>query len=125
MKRIAVLTLCWLALAAFGITQDKKPDAPPPEHPGVALSPGQGLVSHEGKPPVIPDALQKTFFKAQSEFVQAQNAVQAAQNAANQAQIAYNAEIKKVQDVCGEAWQSQLDKDKFPVCAAKPAEPKK
>jgi hypothetical protein len=103
-------------------------DKPPATHDGIPQSSGQGLVPHQAKPPVIPDALQKTFFKAQSEFAQAQAQAQAAQLAANQAQAVYNEEIKKVQGVCGESYQSQLDKDRFPICAVKPpsaAEPKK
>ena len=119
MKRIILLSL--LAISTVAVAQDK----PPATHDGIPQSSGQGLVPHQAKPPVIPDALQKTFFKAQSEFAQAQAQAQAAQNAANQAQAVYNEEIKKVQAVCGESYQSQLDKDKFPICAAKPAEPAK
>ena len=121
MRRIIILTAALLC-AANVLAQDAK-------HDGIPLSSGQGLVPHKSKPeapkpPIIPDEIQKAFFKAQSEFFQAQAQAILAKNTADQAQAVYNAEIKKTQDLCGPLWQAQLDKDKFPICAAKAPEAK-
>lgn len=98
MKRIVVLTACWLLIAMAHAA-----DAP--------------------KPPVISDALQKRFFKAQSEVAQAQAAAKAAQDALQAKASAFNEVGKEIQDVCGKEFNAQLDKDGWPSCV-KP-EPKK
>lgn len=94
MKRITVLTLCWLAISA--------------------------VHAQAPKPPVISDAVQKKFFKLQSELVQAQNRAAQAQQESLQKQKDYQAAIDELNSICGKEFQVQLDKDGFPGCVAKP-----
>lgn len=88
----------------------------------IPVSAGQNMVPADSKPeapkpPVIPDDVQKIFFKSQSEYGRTQMAAKVAEDA-------YNAQIKALQDACGPLWQAQIDRDGFPFCGAKAPETK-
>jgi hypothetical protein len=102
MRQVLIIAACCFALAAQAET---KPAAP--------------------KAPVIPDALQAQFQKARADYDEATIQAKVANDAVKTAQDTINEKIKAMQETCGPLWQAQLDKDKNPFCAAKPAEAKK
>jgi len=108
------LTLFALLLAAsVAAAQDKKPDSPLPAAPPAAKAPPA---------PVIPDALQKDFFKLVSQQLQAKQQLDSITSQLNQV-------FEKLRASCGASHALQFTQAGDPVCeekapAAKP-EPKK
>ena len=116
MRHALIIAACCLSLAA----QAQKTAAEtrtPTESGSFTKSPGEAP-----KAPVISDADKAAFQKARADYDEAQMQAKAADDAAKAFQETLNAKIRGLQEACGPLWQAQLDKDKNPFCAAKPAE---